>query len=133
MNGWEPSVFCEDLGRQIHRLLTIPRGEFCEPSCFRGEQLVKGNVPVPVHPFKGGKQDSQEETRREKRDSQVKCNLEKAVLCVEQEDETVYPTYVQTYVKTTVYRAVVPRLPTNCSMYGSVCLYNKNPHLILST
>ena len=45
---------------------------------------------VPANSFKDGKQGSQEETKyREKRHSQVKCNLEKAVLRVELEHETV--------------------------------------------
>ena len=58
-------------------LLAISRWQFCEPSWFLGEQLVKNNVIV--HPFKDGKQNSLEETRfHEKRFSQVKCNLEKA-------------------------------------------------------
>ena len=67
------------------------RWEFCEPNCFRGEQLVKNNVPV--HPFKDDKQDSQEEAKsREKWCSQVKRNLEKALLLMEQEHETVHLT-----------------------------------------
>ena len=48
---------------------------------------MKSNMPV--HPFKDSKQDSQEETKyRGKRYSKVKCNLEKAVLRVEQETVT---------------------------------------------
>ena len=95
MNGWKPALFCKDLGQQIHDpfFLAISRGEFCEPNCFRGEQLVKNNMPAQS--FKDSKQDSKEETKyHEKRYSQVKCNLEKAVLRVEQEHETVYLTDV---------------------------------------
>ena len=64
----KPSLFCEDLGRQIHDpfLLAISRGQFCKPNWLLGEQLLKNNVPV--HPFIDGKQNSLEKTRfREKR------------------------------------------------------------------
>ena len=58
------------------------------PNCFRGEQLVKKNVPA--HSFKESKQDSKEESKyREKHYSKVNCNLEKAILSVEQEHGTV--------------------------------------------
>ena len=63
----KPSLFYEDLRRQIHDpfLLAISRRGFCEPNCFRGEQLVKNNVPA--HPFEDIKQDSEGETKyREK-------------------------------------------------------------------
>ena len=57
----KPSLFCEDLGRHIDDpfLFAISRGEFCEHNWFRGEQLVKNNMPA--HPFKDRKHNYQEE------------------------------------------------------------------------
>ena len=59
----KPSLFSEDLGRQIHDpfLLAISRGQFCEPRFVKNSQSR-----------------GQEETEyRDKRGSQVKCNLGK--------------------------------------------------------
>ena len=62
----KPSLFCEDLGRQIHDpfLLAISRGQFCEPRFVKNSRTVWSR--------------GQEETEyRDKRGSQVKCNLGK--------------------------------------------------------
>ena len=39
----KPSLFCEDLGRQIHGpfLLAISRGQFCEPRFVKNSRTVK--------------------------------------------------------------------------------------------
>ena len=39
----KPSLFCEDLGRQIHDpfLLAISRGQFCEPRFVKNSRTVK--------------------------------------------------------------------------------------------
>ena len=39
----KPSLFCEDLGRQIHDpfLLAISRGQFCEPRLVKNNRTVK--------------------------------------------------------------------------------------------
>ena len=64
------SLFCEDLGRQIHDpfLLAISRGQLCEPRFVKNSRTVKRR---PNSEY------------REKRSSQVKCNLGKMCICVE--------------------------------------------------
>ena len=94
----KPSLFCEDLGRQIHDpfLLAISRRQFCEPRTgfVESSTFVKNNVPVNPfrNTFRNSKQDSQDETEyREKRyDCTSQVQLGKAVLDVEQDTKLTY-------------------------------------------